>query len=153
MSRAYTVSCAGSSFFRLPSESQLRLTWLSNNASAATNNAKGLFTVPAGDLFWRPSITSSFVDLQRVHSILTHAPGFGSHNCVRPKGSRNITAKIPDDLGNHGSVHWCMSGSEHTSIECGVHSLSVLQLELRDVAGNFIDLRGGRWSCTLMFEK
>ena len=46
-----------------------------------------------------------------------------------------------------------MSGSEHDSVEVRVHSLTVLKIDIKDVMGNMIDLKGGHWSCTLLFDK
>ncbi len=68
-------------------------------------------------------------------------------------GSQNILAKIPVDVGYGSPVHWTMSGSEHDSIEVGVHSVNILRLELRDVAQNLLDLQGSHWSATLVFGR
>ena len=152
-SRVYNVSCSVGSFFRLPSEWQIRVTWFASKADAVTNSTNGLFTFPQGSLFWNSSLTSGFVDLRRVHSIFIHAPGFGNNNTVGPRGSRSILAKVPVDVGYGGAIHWRVSGSEHDSAELGVHSMTVLTVELRDVAGNLIDLKGAHWSCTLLFDK
>ena len=102
---------------------------------------------------WANTLTSSFVDLRRVHDIFIHAAGFGNYNCIGPRGSRNILAKVPVDVGYGGAIHWYTSGSEHDSVEVGAHSLTVLKIEIKDVAGNQIDLKGGHWSCTLLFDK
>ena len=63
-SRSYTVSCDEGFFFRLPSEWQIRVTWLASKADAVTNSTNGLFTFPQGGLFWASSFAPSFVDLR-----------------------------------------------------------------------------------------
>ena len=149
-SRNYTVAC-GTSLFRLPSELYIRTFWFANSSTAVTNSTNGLFTFTLGDT-WASSITSGFVDLRRAHSIFIHAPGFGNNNTIGCGGSRSIIAKVPVDVGYAGAIRWYMSGSEHDSIEVGVHSITILKIELRDVAGNLIDLKGAHWSCTLVFD-
>jgi hypothetical protein len=96
---------------------------------------------------------SGFVDLRRAHSIFIHMPSFGAGNTMGVTGMRNILAKIPVDVGYGQVIHWGMSGSDHDSIEVGTHSLNVLKIELRDAAGNVMDLKGSHWSATLVFGK
>ena len=112
----------------------------------------GLFSFPTGGTF-AASHTSGFVDLRRIHIIFIHAPGFGNNNTIGPGCSRSILAKVPVDVGYGGAIHGYMSGSEHDSVEVGVHSITIFKIELRDVAGTLIDLKGAHWSCTLLFDK
>ena len=65
---------------------------------------------------------------------------------------RNIIAKVPVDVGYGGSIHFYMSGSEHESVECGVNSLSVIKVDVKDVNGIEIDRQGGNWSMTMIFD-
>lgn len=97
--------------------------------------------------------TSTFVDVRRVHSIYVHSPSFGNYNCVGPRGERTILAKVPVTEGYGSLLHWHGNGSEHDFIECGVRALKVLRLELRDVAGRPLVLKGTHWSATLIFER
>ena len=96
---------------------------------------------------------SGFVDLRRCHSIFLHCPGFGSYNCIGPRGSRNILAKIPVDAAYGNPVHLNFSASDHDAIEAGVRAVSVLKIELWDALGHILDLKGGHWSATLIFER
>ena len=88
-----------------------------------------------------------------MHSIFIHSPGFGAGNTIGVTGLRNILAKVPVDVGYGQAIHWSMSGSDHDSVEVGTHSLNILKIELRDVAGNVLDLKGSHWSATLVFGK
>ena len=45
------------------------------------------------------------------------------------------------------------SGSSYDYIDIGSTTLKMLNFELKDARGNFIDLRGGNWSMTLVFAR
>jgi len=96
--------------------------------------------------------TSSFVDLRRCKNLFLHSPSFGNYQCIAPRGVRTAIAKIPVDAGYGGLVRWQASGSEHDYVDCGVRSLRLLRLELRDADGILLDLQGTAWSCTLLFS-
>jgi hypothetical protein len=95
---------------------------------------------------------STFVDLRRCHSIFVHSPSFGNYNCVAPGGVRTVLCKIPVETGYGGLVRWDTSGSPFDFIECGVRSLHLLRLELKDADGNLLDLAGTAFSMTLLFS-
>ena len=82
-----------------------------------------------------------------------HAPGFEASNTIGVKGARDILAKVPVDVGYGGAVHWYMSGSEHDCVEVGTYSLTVLTVQLRDAAGDVLDLKGSHWSATLILNR
>ena len=67
------------------------------------------------------------------------------------RGEQNSLAKIPVDVGYGLPVNWTMSGSERDSVEVGVHSVNIMKLELRDVAGTLLNTQGSHWSATLVF--
>ncbi len=117
-----------------------------------TNSTNTLFSFPQGDFGDRDQ-TSGIVDLRRAHSIFIHTPGFGAANTIGVTGARDILAKVLVDVGYGQAVHWYMSGSEHDCLEVGMHSLAVLSLQLRDAAGNLLDLKESHWSATLFFGK
>jgi len=98
------------------------------------------------------SLRSNFVDLRRCHQLFIHTPGFSNYNTLGPSGERNIIAKIPVDVGYGGSIHFYMAGSEHEAVECGVNSLNVIKVLVKDVDGLEIDPKGGHWSMTLIFD-
>jgi hypothetical protein len=75
-----------------------------------------------------------------------HSPSFGNYNTVSPDGSRTVLCKIPVEVGYGGLVRWSTGGSSYDFIECGVRSLQLLRLELRDADGIFLDLAGTAFS-------
>jgi hypothetical protein len=97
--------------------------------------------------------TSGFVDLRRVHNIFVHSPSFGNYNTVSPGGVRTALCKIPVETGYGGLVRWSTGGSSFDYIECGVRSLHLLRLELKDADGNLLDLQGTAFSLTLLFSE
>ena len=97
--------------------------------------------------------TSGFVDLRRCHNIFVHSPSFGNYNAVGPMGVRTAIAKIPVNEGYGGLVRWSTSGSEYDYVECGVRSLHMLRLELRDSNNQLLDLAGTAFSLTLLFSE
>jgi hypothetical protein len=99
------------------------------------------------------SHTSGFVDLRRVHNIFVHSPSFGNYNTVSPGGVRTALCKIPVEVGYGGLVRWSTGGSSFDYIECGVRSLHLLRLELKDADGNLLDLQGTAFSMTLLFSE
>jgi hypothetical protein len=98
------------------------------------------------------SHTSGFVDLRRVHNLYVHSPSFGNYNTVAPGGVRTALCKIPVEVGTGGLVRWSTGGSSFDYIECGVRSLHLLRLEIKDEDGNFLDLQGTAFSMTLLFS-
>jgi len=98
------------------------------------------------------SHTSGFVDLRRAHSIFVHSPSFGNYNTVGPGGVRTALCKIPVEVGYGGLVRWSTGGSSFDYIECGVRSIHLLRLELKDADGNLLDLAGTAFSMTLLFS-
>jgi hypothetical protein len=99
------------------------------------------------------SHVSGFVDLRRVHNIFVHSPSFGNYNAVAPGGVRTVLCKIPVEVGYGGVVRWSTGGSSFDYIECGVRSLHLLRLELKDSDGNLLDLQGTAFSMTLLFSE
>ena len=99
------------------------------------------------------SHTSGFVDLRRVHNIFVHSPSFGNYNTVGPGGVRTGLCTIPCEVGFAGLCRWSTSGSSFDYIECGVRSLHVLRLELKDADGNLLDLQSTAFSLTLLFSE
>ena len=148
LARAYQVDLS-SGAFRIPPDVDVQSSF--DVPLVDPRSLSKIFSFPLAD--FAGSAKSGFVDLRRCHQIFIHTPGFGNYNSLGPSGGRDILAKVPVDVGYGGAIHWYMSGSEHDSVEVGVNSLSVLKIQLKGVDGNLIDLQGGHWSATLIFDK
>jgi hypothetical protein len=59
---------------------------------------------------------------------------------------------VQNPVGTGGLVRWSTGGSSFDYIECGVRSLHLLRLEIKDEDGNFLDLQGTAFSMTLLFS-
>jgi hypothetical protein len=144
--RVYEVSCTTGTF-GLPSDANV------NTAiGPPISSTNSIVSFPSGGA-QLTSHTSGFVDLRRVHSLYIHSPSFAAYNSLGPRGVRSIVAKIPVSVGYGGLVTWLGTGSEHDYIEVGVSALTSLKLELRDAAGELLNLNNTHWSCTLLFER
>lgn len=148
INKCFYITCTEGNF-RMPNDELIRQEY---GVQGLTNSTNTLFTFKYGNEVL-PGHESGFVDLRRAHNIFLHCPGFGSHNCIGPRGSRNILAKIPVDVSYGSPIHFWFSGSDHDAIQAGVRAVTNLKIELRDVAGNILDLNGGHWSATLIFER
>ncbi len=146
--KAFYITCTQGNF-RLPNDDLIRSEYGVQGLTWSTNS---LFSFQLGGEVL-PSHISGFVDLRRCHNIFLHCPGFGSHNCIGPRGSRNILAKIPVDAAYGQPARLIFSGSDHDAIAAGVRAVNILKIELRDAHGNSLDLNGGHWSATLIFER
>jgi hypothetical protein len=133
-------------FFRLPNKAAIEARI--GRPSYTTN---GLLGFPTGHIPLSSHL-SGFVDLRRVHSLFIHSPSFGAYNSLGPRGDRTIMAKIPCNVPYGALVTYFSSASPHDFIEAGVSGLTTLRLELRDAAGELLDLQGSHWSCTLLFD-
>jgi hypothetical protein len=134
-------------FFSLPSDAAIEAR-IGEGPLSSTNS---LLSFPTGNT-QLTSHLSGFVDLRRVHSLFIHSPSFGAYNSLGPRGVRTILAKIPCNVPYGALVTYSSSASPHDFIEAGVSGLTTLRLELRDAAGELLDLQGAHWSCTLLFD-
>jgi hypothetical protein len=66
---------------------------------------------------------------------------------------RTALCKIPVEVGYSGLVRSSTGGSSFDHMECGVRSLHLLRLELKDTNGNLLDLQGTAFSMTLRFSE
>jgi hypothetical protein len=97
--------------------------------------------------------TSSFIDLRSVHTLFVHSPSFGNYSTIAPRGVRTAIQKIPCDVGYGAVLHYEHSGSSYDYIDVGSTTLKMLTFELKDARGNFVNLKGGHWSMTLVLAK
>ena len=133
-------------FFRLPNNAAIEA-----RIGGGISSTNALVGFPTGHVPLSSHL-SGFVDLRRVHSLFIHSPSFGAYNSLGPRGVRTIMAKIPCSVPYGALVTYFSSASPHDFIEAGVSGLTTLRLELRDAAGELLDLQGTHWSCTLLFD-
>ncbi len=99
------------------------------------------------------SHTSSFIDLRSVHTLFVHSPSFGNYSTLAPRGVRTVIQKIPVETGYGAVLHYEHGGNMYDHLDVGSTTLKMLKFELRDARGNFVDLKGGHFSMTLVFAR
>jgi hypothetical protein len=97
------------------------------------------------------SHVSTFIDLRGVHGVYVHIYGFSSYSTLAPGGRRTVVAKVPIDVAYGAMVNYQHSGGGWDFLDVGDQAVRYLKVELRDVRGNLIDLKGSHWSMTLIF--
>jgi hypothetical protein len=156
--RYYTITLAGGGGCFFPQD-----TWLNQNVSLWSSyigqaydpmnlkSSNELFQFPNN--IYSASHTSSFIDLRSVHTLFVHSPSFGNYSCIAPRGVRTAIMKCPVEVGCGAVMHTEHSGSSYDYIDVGSTTLKMLRFELKDARGNYVDLRGGHWSMTLLFAR
>ena len=64
---------------------------------------------------------------------------------------RTVIQKVPVETGYGSVLHYEHGGNMYDHIDVGSTTLKMLKFELRDARGNFVDLKGGQFSMTLLF--
>jgi hypothetical protein len=156
--RFYTISISGGGVCFFPTD-----TWLREEAPAWVSYGGGLYdrqnTKSTNELFQFPTLafsashTSSFIDLRSIHTLFIHSPSFGNYSTMAPRGVRTAIAKVACDVAYGGVLHAEHGGSSYDYIDVGSTTLKMLKFELKDARGNFVDMRGGHWSMTLVLAR
>ncbi len=156
--RYFTISISGGgscSFVTDPWLKNKVPTWISYGGTAYDpynlKSTNELFMFPT-EVF-SSNHTSSFIDLRSIHTLFIHSPSFGNYSCIAPRGVRTAIAKIPCDVAYGGVLHYEHSGSSYDYIDVGSTTLKMLTIELKDSRGNFVDLKGGHVSMTLVLAR
>jgi hypothetical protein len=98
----------------------------------------------------QPGYTSGVVNLQPLHAIYVHS-NLTTNSTLDSIGRRSIIAKIPVTTAYGFTEVYRTSGFAEDAIYVGGLRFSNVRIELRDVWGNYIDLRGMHVSCELSF--
>jgi hypothetical protein len=156
--RYYTITISGGGTCFFPQDSWLKgniPTWTASGGlpfdPQNLRSTNELFSFPRPNFL--ASHTSSFIDLRSVNTLFIHSPSFGNYSCLAPRGVRTAIAKVGCTVAYGAALQYEHSGSSYDYIDVGSTTLKMLNFELKDAKGNFIDLRGGNWSMTLVFAR
>jgi hypothetical protein len=94
---------------------------------------------------------SGFINLRSVHNIYVTSPNLGSFDTLGPRGEQNIVKKVPVS-SDWGYVIFDSVVSEHDYIDVSKGYFKTIELVLRDVRGNVIDLNKAHWSLSIVFS-
>ena len=98
----------------------------------------------------QPGYVSGVVNLQPLHAIYVHS-NLTTNSTLDSIGRRSIIAKVPITTAYGFTEVYRTSGFVEDSVDVGGLRFSNVRIELRDVWGNYIDLRGLHVSCELSF--
>ena len=93
---------------------------------------------------------SNFLDLLSIHNIYMHCPNLGHFNSIGVRGESSIIKKIPVSSG-FGYLIIDSVVSPHDKMDVSRQSVKTIQITLKDVSGNVINLHGANCSFSLVF--
>ena len=93
---------------------------------------------------------SNFLDLLNIHNIYMHCPNIGHFNSIGVRGENSIIRKIPVSIG-FGYLIIDSVVSPHDKMGVSRQNIKTIQITLKDVSGNVINLHGANCSFSLVF--
>ena len=97
------------------------------------------------------TVETGFINLRSIHNIYITSPNLGAFDTLGPRGEQNIVKKIPVSA-DWGYVIFDSVVSEHDYIDVSKGYFKTIELVLRDVRGNVIDLNSSHWSLSIVFS-
>lgn len=94
---------------------------------------------------------TGFVNLRSIHNIYITSPNLGAFDTLGSRGEQNIVKKVPVSA-DWGYVIFDSVVSEHDYIDVSKGYFHTIELTLRDVRGNVIDLNKAHWSLSIVFS-
>jgi hypothetical protein len=97
------------------------------------------------------TLETGFINLRSIHNIYITSPNLGSFDTLGPRGEQNIVKKVPVS-SDWGYVIFDSVVSEHDHIDVSKGYFKTIELTLRDVRGNVINLNKAHWSVSIAFS-
>ena len=97
------------------------------------------------------TVETGFINLRSIHNIYITSPNLGAFDTLGPRGEQNIIKKVPVS-SDWGYVIFDSVVSEHDYIDVSKGYFKTIELALRDVRGNVIDLNKAHWSVSIVFS-
>ena len=95
---------------------------------------------------------SPYVNLNPIRNLYITSGNFGGYNTMSISGERGIVKKVPV-IANFNEMIYDDAVLGIDYLDCSRQSLSRLEFQLKDVYGNYINLHGNHWSCSIIFAK
>ena len=93
---------------------------------------------------------SNFLDLLNNNNSYMHCPNLRHFNSIGVRGENNIIKKIPVSSG-FGYLITDSGVSPRDKMDVSRQSVKTIQITLKDVSGNVINLHGANCSFSLVF--
>ena len=97
------------------------------------------------------TVETGFISLRSAHNIYITSPNLGSFDTLGPRGEQNIVKKVPV-TSDFGYVIFDSVVSEHDYIDVSKGYFKTIEMTLRDVRGNVIDINKAHWSASIVFS-
>ena len=95
---------------------------------------------------------SPYVNLNPIRNLYITSGNFGGYNTMSSSGERGIVKQVPVRANFNEMIYDdAVLGIDY--LDCSRQSLSRLEFQLKDVYGNYINLHGNHWSCSIIFAK
>ena len=112
--------------------------YLINNIPKVNNNAS--------------PYVSPYVNLNPIRNLYITSGNFGGYNTMSISGERGIVKKVPVRANFNEMIYDdAVLGIDY--LDCSRQSLSRLEFQLKNAYGNYINLHGNHWSCSIIFAK
>lgn len=95
---------------------------------------------------------SGYVNLNPIRNIYITSGNIGGFNTLCVSGERGVIKKVPV-RANYNELIFDDAVLGIDYLDCSRQSLSRIELQLKDLYGNIINLHGNHWSCSLVFTK
>jgi hypothetical protein len=155
--RFYTIALSAGSFVIFSREvigdqSWYQNVWLASGGPAYDPRDPRCTEVITFD--WPASYASShqsrFLDLRGRHTLFI-CSSLVNNDSISVNNLRGVVAKLGVDEAYGGIINWQHSGSPYDLVGLRDTSVKRLRFWIQDAFGQEVDLRGGEWSCTLIF--
>ena len=115
--------------------------------------ANDLFRITGTTYYSHPGGTTEtpFIHLRAHHNIYITSPNLGGFDTLGARGEQNILKKVPVSA-DFGYVIFDSVVSEHDYIDVSKGYFKSIELVLRDVRGNVIELNNAHWSLSIVFS-
>lgn len=143
------ISCFGSNVFKILTDSEAQNADFSLPLQSINSYLHN--SIPKENTASSP-YASGYVNLNPVRNIYITSPNLGGFNTLCVSGERGIIKKVPVRANYNEMIYDdAVLGIDY--LDCSRQSLSRIELQLKDLYGNFINLHGNHWSCSLVFTK
>jgi hypothetical protein len=154
--RFYTVTLSAGSFVIFPRETVSNQAWYQGIWLATDGPAydprdpKVTEVITFDSPQYASSHQSRFLDLRGRHTLFICST-LVNNDCVSANNLRGVVAKVPVTEAYGGLINFQHGGSPYDLVSLRDTSVKRLRFWIQDAFGQVVDLRGGEWSCTLIF--
>ena len=95
---------------------------------------------------------SGFLDLHPIRNLYLVSPSRGTFDTLNVTGDMNVIKKIPVNC-NYNEMIFDQVVLAYDYVDVSKQTLKRIEFQLKDIYGSVVDLKGDRWSFSLLFAK